>query len=332
MTRIWNIHNDQPLDLVGEGFVSIGWEGLGDLTKVPSDRESLKALLIRSIPGAKAGAIPVWAGILSKFVHDMKVGDIVVSPNKKNRTINIGRVSGDYYYASGTEIHPNRRKVEWLKTDIPRSDLPQTALNEIGSTLTLFEVKRHRHVIENLLDGVSLQPLDETDEVTQVVEDEPNATRVETYSRDFIASALEQMDPYRFEHFVAALLRTLGYHAEVTQKSGDGGVDVLASADALRLAPPIIKVQVKRTTNQIGSKMVQELLGTLASGGSELALFVTLGNYTSDAVHIGRTRQDLRLLAGSELIDLILDHYEKLEPEWKRVIPLRPVYAVDWEL
>lgn len=332
MTRIWNVHNDQPLDLVAEGFVSIGWEGLGDLTKVSSDRESLKVLLSRSMPEAKAGAIPVWAGILSKFIGEMEIGDIIVSPNKKSRTINIGRISSDYYYASDADVHPNRRNVEWLKTDIPRSDFPQSALNELGSTLTLFEVKRHRYVIENMLDGAKLQPPADTDEVTEVVEDEPSASRVETYSRDFIASTLGQLDPVRFEHFVAALLRTLGYHTEVTQASGDGGVDVLASTDPLRLVPPIIKVQVKRTSGSIGSPAVQALLGTLATGGNELALFVTLGNYTSDAVSIARTRHELRLLTGSELIDLILAHYEKLEPEWKRIIPLRPVYAVDREL
>ncbi len=332
MQRIWNIHNDQPLDLVGGGFVSIGWDNLGDLSKISKDRDSLKALLVRSIPDAKAGAIPVWAGILSKFVSEIQVGDLVVSPNKKNRTINIGKVSSDYYYDPTAEVHVNRRKVVWLKLDIPRSDFPQSALNEIGSTLTLFEIKRHRDVIEGLLQGTLSMETDEIDQVSETVEDEPNAKRVESYSLDFVASTLGQMDPVRFEHFVAAVLRALGYYADVTQASGDGGVDVLASRDPLRLAPPVIKVQVKRTTNAIGAQTVQALLGTLSPGGNELALFVTLGNFTADAVHIARTRQDLRLLSGKEFIDIVFEHYDKLDPESQRLIPMRRVYAVERDI
>ncbi len=61
----------------------------------------------------------------------------------------------------------------------------------------------------------------------------------------------------------------------------------------------------------------------------ELGLFVTLGSYSNDALHLERTRQDLRLLNGTQLVDLVLEHYDGLATEWKRVLPLRRVYAVD---
>jgi len=334
MGRMWGIHNDQPIDLVAGGFISIGWSELGDLSGRSVDREELKRLLAEALPDAKSGAIPVWAGVVSRFMNEMQHGDIVVSPNKSNRTINIGRIASDHYFDANVEVHPNRRKVDWLKTEIPRGDLPSSALNEIGSALTLFEVKRHRHVIEQLLTGTPTSSPEEfgSEDDVDVVEDEPSAERVETYSRDFVETVLRGLDPGKFEYFVAAVLRAMGYRAEVTQLSGDGGVDVLASHDPLRLTPPIIKVQVKRTTNSIGGPQVQALLGTLAPGGNELALFVTLGNYSSDATHISRTRQDIRLLTGREFIDLVFEHYDKLEPEWQRMIALRTVYAVDRDI
>lgn len=332
MARIWGIHNDQPVDLVAGGFISISWSELGDLSKQPTDRESLKARLVELFPEAKAGAIPVWAGIICRFVDEISVGDLVVSPNKLRRTINIGRVSGGYYYDEDVEAHPNRRRVEWLKTDIPRSEFPQTALNELGSAITLFEIKRHRDVIDGLLQGTLIHSVIDGESEEETVANEPSAQRVETYSRDFVESSLRQMDPEKFEHFVAALLRAMGYRADVTQLSGDGGVDVLASMDPLRLTAPVIKVQVKRTTNTIGGPLVQALIGALAAGGNELALFITLGNYSSDAIHISRTRQDIRLLTGREFIDLVFEYYEQLDPEWKVEIPLRSVYAVDRNL
>ena len=76
---------------------------------------------------------------------------------------------------------------------------------------------------------------------------------------------------------------------------------------------------------------MQKLTGTLAPGGSELGLFVTLGSYSKDAVHLGRTRPDLRLISGNELVDLIFDHYDRLSPEWKRLLPMRSLYVVQWE-
>ena len=81
-----------------------------------------------------------------------------------------------------------------------------------------------------------------------------------------------KLDPYRFEMFTAGLLQAMGYRAEVTPASGDGGVDVIASRDPLAIEPPIIKVQCKRTTSTIGAPIVQALIGTLAPGGTERAL------------------------------------------------------------
>ncbi|MDQ6775853.1 MAG: restriction endonuclease [Actinomycetota bacterium] len=76
---------------------------------------------------------------------------------------------------------------------------------------------------------------------------------------------------------------------------------------------------------------VQKLTGTLAPGGSELGLFVTLGAYPKDAQNLGRTRQDMRLVSGNELADLLFEHYESFSLEWKRLLPLRRVYVVHRE-
>lgn len=48
-----------------------------------------------------------------------------------------------------------------------------------------------------------------------------------------------------------------------------------------------------------------------------------------DALRLGRTCQDLHLIKGSQLIDRLFEQYEGLDPEWKRLLPLRRVHAVD---
>lgn len=337
--RIWGLHNDHPeLDLIGNGFVAIGWDDIGDLSEISSDKEMLKQRIAEARPDAKPGAIPVWAGVLLRFRFEMQPGDLVIYPFKPDSTLNFGRITGDYYYEASANLHRNRRKVDWLKAGIPRAEFSKGARYEIGSAVTLFRVKTHDREFLNFVEGEGSQISPATspprevsvDDAAAQAEDEPNAERINEYTRDFmIETLLKELDGPRFEHFVAHLMRAMGYRANVTQVSGDGGVDVIAHRDPLGLEPPIIKVQCKRVIGKIGAPEVQKLTGTLAPGGSELGLFITLGTFSNDAVHLGRTRQDLRLVNGSEFVDLVLEHYEKLGSEWKRLLPLRRLYVVD---
>lgn len=340
MTRIWGIHSDQPdLDLLGAGFVAIGWDDIGDLSRLGQDKDALKALLAEARPDAKPGAIPVWAGVLLRFAFEMQVGDLVIHPHRPDSTLSFGRVTGDYYYDDDAPCHRHRRRVEWLETGIPRAQFSKTARYELGAAVTLFRVKNHADEFLRFLSSEGGEPPAATpptavpvEEATDSAEDEPNAERIETYTRDFIIETLmKSLDGIRFEHFVAHLLEAMGYRTQVTQASGDGGFDIVAHRDPLGLEPPIIKVQCKRTLSTISSPDVQKLTGTLAPGGSELGLFVTLGTYSKDAMNLGRTRQDLRLLNGTDLVRLVFEHYERFDPTWKRLLPMRSIYVVDRE-
>ncbi|MCO5316973.1 MAG: restriction endonuclease [Microthrixaceae bacterium] len=334
MATLWGIHNDEPdLDLVGEGFVSVGWD-VGDLREIGPDRARLKEVIRRRYPSAKEGAIPVWAGVLYRFAFEMEPGDLIISPNKADRTLNFGRVTGDYFFDPGAEMHRHRRPVEWTHTDVPRAQFSQNARYEIGSAVTLFTVNRHADEFLTFIDtGVPATtpelPEHEVEQATASAEDEPNAERIAQFTSDFVIEALHALGPYSFERFVAGLLEAMGYRAEVTQASGDGGFDVVAYRDPLGLEPPIIKVQCKRTVNTIGGPDVQKLIGTLSHGNNEAGLFVTLGAYTSDARHMARSRHDLRLIDGTQLVEHIYENYEKLDLEWRRLLPLRRLYVVD---
>jgi len=235
MAALWGIHNDQSsLDLVQGGFVSVGWEELGDLSGEQVDRETLKLRLAATYPTAKPGAIPVWAGVLYRFIAETRIGDYVISPNKADRTLNFGVVDSDFYVEHGEDVHANRRRVRWIKIDVPRDDFTKGALHEIGSAVSLFKVKTHASEFLTFLNVGSTRASEDVEEdEVDLAEDEPNAERVDTYSRDYVVGILRQMDAYRFEHFVAGLLQAMGYRASATVASSDGGVDVIASRDPL---------------------------------------------------------------------------------------------------
>jgi len=157
MTKVWGIHNDRipASTLLSEGFVSIGWDEIGDLHAIGDDQVALKDLVATTYPSAKAGAIPGWAGVLRRFAFELAVGDLVVAPSKQQPVFNIGRVTGPYEFHPDASEHRHRRPVEWLVKDAPRDAFTQTARYELGSAITFFQVANHAEEFERAVtDGV----------------------------------------------------------------------------------------------------------------------------------------------------------------------------------
>ncbi|HEV2554154.1 MAG TPA: restriction endonuclease [Bosea sp. (in: a-proteobacteria)] len=332
---VWGVHmgwhvDNRPID---GGYVAIGWPGLGDIRAYP-DREAFKVALAAQAAEGHAGAVPVQAGVLFRFTHEMKAGDIVVYPSKHDRMVNIGRFTGQTSYVEGDgDEYPNRREVEWLG-HYPRNDFSQAALNEIGSYVTLFRIRRHAREI---LAKIGLIPAQGAPAVTADVADDTAdddaatgsvSRQAEETTADFvIRRIMADLSGYRFEELVAHVLECMGYTARVTPRSNDGGVDVIAHMDALGFQPPIVKVQCKRVTSQTGSPEVNQLLGTLGDG--EFGLFVNLGSYSRSAVELERNRPKLRLINGEQFVELIQQHYGKLAPRYRSLIPLKLIYVPD---
>ena len=320
--------SDLPRDPIEDGFVCIVWPELDNLTKIEPKRSAFKGLLRARIPHMKDGAIPIHAGTLFRFLHEMEVGHYVLYPSKSDRIVHIGQISGDYDYdqsvssTTADDITQHRRPVKWLNS-FPRTTFSQSALYEIGSATTLIDVKKHKSEFLSTLAGkkeASINPANVDD-----IETERNSDVVRENTEDFVIRKLNAIEPREFEYFVAHLLKCMGYYTRVTQFVGDGGVDVIAHKDRLGFEPPIIKVQCKKTENTIGRPDVQRLLGATEEG--EYSLFITLGGYSKEAIDAERSKTKLRLIDGSTLTSLIFEHYAKFELKWKEVIPLEQGYV-----
>lgn len=333
----WGIHNDTlTTELIDEGFISLGWDLVTDLRGINGGREGIKETLAELLPDATIQSIAGQAGVLFRFRDEVQVGDIVIAPFKPDSTINIGVVVGEYRYESEAPTHRHRRAVEWKKTGLSRTLFSQAALYEIGAFITLFSVRKHAQEFAAALNQ-NVSP--EVDVATAIgaineslieegISDEPNATRIERHTRDFVLNALhKRISHQEFEEFTAALMRALGYQARVTQYSNDGGIDVIAHRDPLGVEPPLIKIQCKHLTGSVSTREVQQLAG--AQGPGELSVFVTLGTYTRDALAIERQRSGLRLLTGEDIVTLFLENYESLPARWRTVVPLTRLLVVE---
>lgn len=200
--NIWGIHNDSlTTELVDEGFISIGWDDQPDLRGIRDGRQGLKRALAEQHPDAKPGSIAARAGVLLRFRDEMSVGDVVVAPYKPDSTINLGVISSDYYFEPGAPTHRHRRRVDWIKTGLPRTVFSQPALFEIGSVLTVFRVRRH---VDEFMTALRSED-DSIDEITRAVDaaadrsseddaagDEPRASRIDRHTRDFVLEALHR--------------------------------------------------------------------------------------------------------------------------------------------
>lgn len=321
---IWGIHagssGDGDETFMKAKCVALGFENMGDLLALPKDREAFKARLQADHPDNKPGAIPVKAGQLFRFVYEMAIGDLVVYPSKHDRRVHIGRVEGPYVWEGKAKSYRHRRAVTWLQ-DLPRTHFSQGALYEIGSAMSLFAIKNYADEYRAALDPKSKPAF-----VADNAEAAAVAAGIEETTNDFILKKLARdLKGHAFADFVAHLLNAMGYRTKVSPEGPDGGVDILAHKDELGFEPPIIKVQVKSSEGNLGDPVVSALYGKLSHG--EYALIVTLGAFTNQAKTFARSKSNLRLIDGQDLVGLILEHYEQFDSRYKGLIPLKRVFV-----
>ena len=99
-----------------------------------------------------------------------------------------------------------------------------------------------------------------------------------------IKNNFRRFEPYEFEELIGKLFSAKGYKVEVTKKSGDYGVDVLAKA-----GHDIVAIQVKHWKLPVGGPDVHKTLGSMLTYGANRALVVTTSDFTNQAYEIANT-------------------------------------------
>jgi restriction system protein len=322
---LWGIHagrlGDADSLFLRKNVIAIGWDEMGDISSIGRDREALKLKVAETYPSAKPGAIPVHAGQLFRFIYEIQPGDLVVYPSKIDRHIHIGRVKSEHRYNTSVSTgYPNIRDVEWIG-DYPRTRFSQGALYEIGSALTLFQVKNYADEFFAALAGEPPTTAESDEETAAIVAEEIEAT-----TRDYVLKKLaREAKGHPLEYFVAHLLEAMGYRTRVSPVGTDAGIDIIAHKDDLGFEPPIIKVQVKSTEGSVGDPIVSALYGKVDN--EEFGLLITLGTYTTQAKSFARNKSNLRLIDGEELVDLIFEYYDAFDSKYKGFLPLRQIYV-----
>lgn len=326
---IWGIHAGKTGDadnlFVKKNVIALGWKEFGTLDGFHT-RDDFKNKYSNVYLSVSRSSIATSAGQLFRFVHEVNKGDLVVYPVKRSRQIYIGEINGEYEYKPDVdENYPNQRSVRWLK-NIQRTQFSQGALYEMGSAMTLFQIKNYADEVYAILEGDKelAQPIDDTISFL--------AADIENQTRDFILKQLERnLKGLPLEEFIKNLLESMGFQVRLA-RTNEPSVDIIAHKDELGFEPPIIKVQVKSSSGKISDKDVSALYGKVDK--QEFGLMITLGEFSPPAWTFANGKSNLRLIDGDELVDLILEHYDGLDTKYKGILPLKKVFipqAIDAE-
>lgn len=134
------------------------------------------------------------------------------------------------------------------------------------------------------------------------------------------------------ERLVKALLHALGYESELTQKSHDGGVDVIAT-NSSPLVTSRIFVQVKNQKDDVAVEKVRALAGVLTDKKDEdTGLFVSFSGFRRGCWKFASaSKKYIRLVDCYQFIKLWCENYGKLSEADKKLLPLQPIYFLDEE-
>ncbi|MCE2508983.1 MAG: restriction endonuclease [Nitrosopumilaceae archaeon] len=138
---------------------------------------------------------------------------------------------------------------------------------------------------------------------THALQPRPHLPQYYEITEQDIANGFDRFDPYSFERLVARLFTSKGYRTEVTQGSGDMGVDVVASNSSETIA-----IQVKKWRGNVGGPDVHKTLGSMVSHRATRALVVTTSDFTNQAYDILRGGSPVDLWNGQRLANEFREH------------------------
>lgn len=99
-------------------------------------------------------------------------------------------------------------------------------------------------------------------------------------------SQIDNLSPFMFEEWVARLLRTMGYKAFATKRSGDYGIDVIAENHTTKIG-----IQVKKFNKPAGIKAVQEVIsGMIYYDCTEGWVITSALSFTPAAINLAKNK------------------------------------------
>jgi hypothetical protein len=123
-----------------------------------------------------------------------------------------------------------------------------------------------------------------------------------------MTGSLQNLSGVDFEKLISALLTRMGFQAEMTKTSGDGGIDIIAVLDKPIFGGRYL-FQCKRFApdNLVGSPTVRDFYGAVTADRAVKGILITTSDFTVRAQEFGR-RVGVELVSMNQLKRLLLEY------------------------
>ncbi len=317
---------EREAKMLSENILAMGWEGLPNLGTIKT-KEEIQKLIEEDQPDSSKASVANQTGQLWTFIKKAKIGDLVVVPLKTTSSIAIGKITGDYNYTQkygANMLHT--RSVEWLNKDIPRSSFEQDLLYTFGAFMTFCEAKRNNaeQRVKNILSGKL--DVQKTEDISTESED----SDLEILAKDQIISLINQkFKGHALADLVASILRAQGFKTQVSPPGPDGGVDILASSGTFGFGEPRICVQVKSGDGRLDAQTYRELRGVMEALKASHGILISWGGFKDNVKSEAKNdRFKIKLLDKGDLIEELLNNYEKIDSETKSKLVLKKIWVL----
>lgn len=119
---------------------------------------------------------------------------------------------------------------------------------------------------------------------------------------------ISQINEFEFEQLVSEIWEQQGWTTELTSKSGDRGIDIIAVKDRPVEQRQYIQAKYYSPDNKVGSDEVQKYSGLYAREESvDAVVIVTTSEFTNEAQNVAANR-DVKLVDGKKVENMI-DEY-----------------------
>jgi len=327
-------HGEFEKKFLDESKIYLTWEGIDTNLGQFKDRDDLRNYLERIYPDSSKGTITNHTSQIWAFSHSIKSGDWVVLPSKHKSAIHIAKVKSSLNYDDNAEdIYRHCYQVDWFATDIPRSNFDQDILYSFGAFMTVCQIKRND--AENRIRAMNKNNWHVTTKaITQNYDTEEEIdsgySDLAQIAKDQIAKLiLAKYKGHGMARLVNAILEAQGYTTHVSAEGPDKGIDILAAPGPMGFGEPRICVQVKSGDTPLDTPTLNQLIGTMQNVQAQHGLFVSWGGFKNSvdkekAVQFFR----VRLWDRDNLIEELLENYEKLDDSIRAELPLKRIWTI----
>lgn len=308
-----------------DGVVAIGWHEIGSLDTLKT-REAIADRVRATWPETKPQAIAMAAGQIHRFRNEIQVADQIVTYDPSRRVYLLGEVTGDYRRDESFDSNDkNLRAVRW-EGEVSRDLLGVESKNTLGSISTLFILPDS--VIADLRRALQSKspPPPMTSARAEVADEEDIFRNIQSKALEFTKDRVSALDWEEMQELVAGLLRAMGYKTQISPAGPDRGKDIVASPDGFGFQAPKIIVEVKHRQGAIGAPAVRSFIGGHRHA-QDRGLYVSTGGFTREAYYEAeRSNVPLALMTIDDLVEALIEHYDRLDIETKQLLPLKRIY------